>query len=176
VGVGRLEPEAVAQEGGEGPRDRAAGEGPGVLGVRGALRADHDAGAAPDPGHRLVEEAEVVVVDVEVHDHVALGIQQSAAQCQPVVGRGVLEGLDLRVLASEALGEGGGRIGRPVLDHEDLEGGAAGAEPLAHLGHGGREDLLLVVGGQHHGDLRAVARGEGRHAARTVPPEREGNG
>lgn len=69
----------------------------------------------------MVEELQVVVVDVEVHDHVLGGGEKTSPERSPVVGSGEREIADLGALHRQPAGEVRGGVGGAVLDDDDLE-------------------------------------------------------
>ena len=126
VGVVHLEPEPVAQDGAEHPRHQLPRPGPGVDRSRPPLAADDHRRPARlvEDLQRPGEKAQVVVVDVEDGDRLALGREEALAQGVAVVGLVEGQGADLGVLAGQFGRHRRGGVGGPVLDDDDLEGAA----------------------------------------------------
>ena len=77
--------------------------------------------AVVEASPRPVEELEVVVVDVEEHDGVAVGGEDAVADRFAVVGDGPGVHDHLGLPRREVAGERAGGVGGAVLDHEHLE-------------------------------------------------------
>ena len=160
VGVGDAQPKPDPQDGAEHPGHEAAERRTGVARAGGALGADDDRRWRIGRRHRddPVDELEVVVVDVEVHDEVAAGGEQPGAQRPSVVGLGQRQHPQIRDARRQLLSERDGAVGRAVLDDHHLEVATPGGETGDHVGHGRLQVRSLVVGREDHGSPRCGPR------------------
>ena len=141
---------AVREPGGQGLEDRVAQGAHGGLVARGA-GPDHEVAGAHRVGQAQHVLRVVLPVRVQEQHHLALRLADAG------LGRGAVAFVvgmahHPRARALRALG---GEVGGAVVDHQHL---APTALPH-HARHHVRDRVLLVVGGDDHGDLARVSHG-----------------